>query len=210
MQNYRGISILNITYKVLSSIPCEKLKPYVVLCLADQTQIADIHIEADPGKDIRIQTITFSSTSNKHWKFRTPPSHEPARNATQVDQLIQDDHFQHRVKVDDESSDVFITKRGVKHGDGLSCDLLETWICHQENCNISRRNHYQQNSTTTATLQRLETSAEGVRLKTIVFTFSLSELHEDSCATTVAVWSLSVVVVVGKMGIPCFGNHLVL
>ena len=29
-----------------------------------------------------------------------------------------------RVKVDKETSDVFITRRGVKQGDGLSCDLF--------------------------------------------------------------------------------------
>ena len=68
-KNYRGISILNTSYKVLSSILCEKLKPYVI------NTIGRYQCGFMPGRSTTDQIFTLRQILEKTQEYRTTTHH---------------------------------------------------------------------------------------------------------------------------------------
>ncbi|XP_060665754.1 uncharacterized protein LOC132798055 [Drosophila nasuta] len=71
--NYRGISLIAISYKVLSSVICERLKPYTSTLIGLSVRLQtwqihhrpDLHIAPNPGKPTKMElthTISLSIT----------------------------------------------------------------------------------------------------------------------------------------------------
>ena len=152
-KNYRGISILNPTYKVLSKILCERLKPHVT------KNIGRYHCGFMPKRSTTDQIFTLRQILEKTREFKTTTHYlfidfKQAYDSIDRSELLQAmnllgiplklinlcrmtiSNTRARVKVDKETSDVFITRRGVKQGDGLSCDLFNLCL---EYVIISRR-----------------------------------------------------------------------
>ena len=139
--NYRGISILNTAYKILSRILCEKLKPYV------SNAIGPYQCGFMPGKGTTDQIFTLRQILEKTQEYNITTHHlfidfRQAYDSIDRSELLLAMNLlgvppklinlckmtisetSARVKVDNETSDIFYTNRGVKQGDGLSCDLF--------------------------------------------------------------------------------------
>ena len=138
-KNYRGISILNSTYKIFSMVLCEKLKPYVT------STIGRYQCGFMPNRSTTDQIFTLRQILEKTHEYNTTTHHLFIDFKQAYDSIDRSERLlamkqlgilpklinlcmmtisNTRVRVAKEISEVFMTKRGVKQGDGLSCDLF--------------------------------------------------------------------------------------
>ena len=68
-KNYRGISVLNVAYKILSFILCERLKPFL------SNIIGDYQCGFRPGKSTTDQIFTLRQILEKIREFQTDTHH---------------------------------------------------------------------------------------------------------------------------------------
>lgn len=143
-QNYRGISVLNSAYKVLSFILCERLKPY----LADI--IGDYQCGFRPGKSTTDQIFTLRQILEKTREFQIDTYHLFIDFMKAYDSIIRDELYsammelgipkrlirlcqmtlaetKSAVRIAKNASEPFATTVGFRQGDALSCDLFN--IC---------------------------------------------------------------------------------
>ena len=148
--NYRGISLLNIAYKILSSVLCERLKPYMTKL------IGSYQCGFRPGKSTTDQIFTLRQILEKtqekqidthhlfvDFKAAFDSPHRVHLYATMSefgipDKLIRLSEMTLRnaqcvVKVGSDLTEPFDAKRGFRQGDTLSCDffnlMMEKIIC---------------------------------------------------------------------------------
>ena len=136
-KNYRGISILNSTYKVLSKILCERLKPHVT------KNIGRYQCGFMPNRSTTDQIFTLRQILEKTREFKTTTHHlfidfKQAYDSIDRSELLQAmnllgiplklinlcrmtiSNTRARVKVDKETSDVSSQEEELR----LSCDLF--------------------------------------------------------------------------------------
>jgi len=139
--NYRGISLLSIAYKILSSVLCERLKPFV------NKLIGSYQCGFRPGKSTIDQIFTLRQILEKTQEKQIDTHHlfvdfksafdSPYRDhlyATMSEfgipsKLIRLCEMTLRnakcvVKVGNDLSEPFDAKRGFRQGDSLSCDFF--------------------------------------------------------------------------------------
>ena len=139
--NYRGISLLPIAYKVLSSVMCERLKPIV----ADL--IGPYQCGFRPGKSTTDQIFTLRQILEKTHEKQIDTYHLFVDYKAAFDSPIREKLYEamselgiptklirlcrmtlnntrSSVKVGKELTDPFDTRRGLRQGDTLSCDLF--------------------------------------------------------------------------------------
>ena len=139
--NYRGISILNVGYKIFASILCERLKPYL------NDIIGSYQCGFRPGKSTTDQIFTLRRILEKTLKFQIDTHHLFIDFKQAYDSIERSSLFTTMssfgipaklnrlcwltlantvsvVKVDGETSEQFTTKQGFRKGDPLSCDFF--------------------------------------------------------------------------------------
>ena len=140
-ENYRGISLISISYKVLSTILCERLKPYT------NALIGSYQCGFRPGKSTIDQIFTLRQILEKTHEFQVDTHHlfvdykaafdSPIREA--VHEIMAElgipakltrlcmmtmSNTTSSVKIGSEISEPFDTIRGFRQGDPLSCNLF--------------------------------------------------------------------------------------
>ncbi|XP_049306103.1 LINE-1 retrotransposable element ORF2 protein isoform X2 [Bactrocera dorsalis] len=131
--NYRGISLLNIAYKVLSSVLCERLKPTV------NKLIGPYQCGFRPGKSTTDQIFTMRRRIDTHHLF---VDFKAAFDSTKRSCLyaamsefgipaklirlrkLTLSNTKSSVRNGKDLSEPFNTKRGFRQGDSLSCDFF--------------------------------------------------------------------------------------
>ena len=139
--NYRGISLLNIAYKILSSVIVERLKPYM------EKLIGSYQCGFRPGKSTIDQVFTLRQILEKTQEKQIDTHHlfvdfKAAFDSPSRDMLysIMSDfgippklirlcgmtltNTKSAVQIGTELSEPFDTKKGFRQGDPLSCDLF--------------------------------------------------------------------------------------
>ncbi|XP_054086050.1 putative uncharacterized transposon-derived protein F52C9.6 isoform X2 [Zeugodacus cucurbitae] len=139
--NYRGISLLNIAYKVLSSVLCERLKPTV------NELIGPYQCGFRPGKSTMDQIFTMRQILEKTRERRIDTHHlfidfKAAFDSTKRSCLyaamsefgipaklirlckLTLSNTKSSVRIGKDLSEPFDTKRGFRQGDSLSCDFF--------------------------------------------------------------------------------------
>jgi len=139
--NYRGISLLAIAYKVLSSVVCERLKPYA------ESLIGPYQCGFRPGKSTTDQIFTLRQILEKAYENQIDTYHlfldykaafdSPKRDCLYAvmselgipAKLIRLcsmtlSNTKCSVKVGNDVSEPFGTDRGLRQGDSLSCNLF--------------------------------------------------------------------------------------
>jgi len=139
--NYRGISLLNIAYKILSSVLCERLKPFV------NKLIGSYQCGFRPGKSTIDQIFTLRQILEKTQERQIDTHHlfvdfkaafdspDRAHLYTTMSEFGIPDKLirlckmtlknaRSVVKVGNNLSEPFDTKRGFRQGDTLSCDFF--------------------------------------------------------------------------------------
>ncbi|XP_049301820.1 LINE-1 retrotransposable element ORF2 protein isoform X6 [Bactrocera dorsalis] len=139
--NYRGISLLNIAYKVLSSVLCERLKPTV------NELIEPYQCGFRPGKSTTDQIFTMRQILEKTREGRIDTHHifvdfKAAFDSTKRSCLyaamsefgipaklirlckLTLSNTKSSVRIGKNLSEPFDTKRGFRQGDSLSCDFF--------------------------------------------------------------------------------------
>ena len=156
-KNYRGISLLNIAYKVLASIMTERLKPYVI------SIIGPYQCGFMPGKSTSDQLFTLRQILEKTQEYQVDTHHlfvdfKQAYDTPTRDELFRAmNHFGipakliklcqmtlrntwSCIRVGNETSKNFQTVRGFRQGDALSCaffNILLEMIIKAANINTS-------------------------------------------------------------------------
>ena len=140
-ENYRGISLIAISYKVLSTILCERLKPFT------NALIGPYQCGFRPGKSTNDQIFTLRQILEKTHEFQVDTHHlfvdykaafdSPTREC--LPRIMSEfgipakiirlcmmtlSNTTSSVKVGPETSAPFETVRGFRQGDPLSCDLF--------------------------------------------------------------------------------------
>ncbi|XP_049318579.1 LINE-1 retrotransposable element ORF2 protein isoform X1 [Bactrocera dorsalis] len=139
--NYRGISLLNIAYKVLSSVLCERLKPTV------NKLIGPYQCGFRPGKSTTDQIFTMRQILEKTRERRIDTHHlfvdfKAAFDSTKRSCLyaamsefgtpaklirlckLTLSNTKSSVRIGKDLSEPLDTKRGFRQGDSLSCDFF--------------------------------------------------------------------------------------
>ena len=139
--NYRGISILNVAYKIFSSIFCERLKPYL------NNIIGSYQCGFRPGKSTTDQIFTLRRLLEKTLEFQIDTHHLFIDFKQAYDSISRESLFNTMrsfgipsklnrlcwltlantvsvVKIGNETSEQFSTKLGFRQGDALSCDFF--------------------------------------------------------------------------------------
>lgn len=163
-KNYRGISVLNTTYKILSFILCERLKPYL------NDIIGEYQCGFRPGKSTTDQIFTLRQILEKTHEFRIDTHHLFIDFKQAYDSIVRDELYsamrelgiperlillcqmtladtRSAVRIAKNASDPFTTTRGFRQGDALSCDLFN--ICLEiiiRRANIESQGHIVRNS----------------------------------------------------------------
>lgn len=142
--NYRGISLLNNAYKILSSILCERLKPYMA------SNIGSYQCGFRPGKSTTDQMFTLRRLLERTLEFQIDTHHlfidfKKAYDSIQRDKLFSAmsefgipaklislcrmtlNNIKCAIKTSGDPSASFETKNGFRQGDALSCDFFN--IC---------------------------------------------------------------------------------
>ena len=142
--NYRGISVLNTAYKILSFILCERLKPYL------SNIIGEYQCGFRPGKSTTDQIFTLRQILEKTREFQIDTHHLFIDFKQAYDSIIRDELYtamnelgipvrlillcqmtladtKSAVRIAKKASKPFATTRGFRQGDALSCDLFN--IC---------------------------------------------------------------------------------
>ncbi|XP_054089770.1 LINE-1 retrotransposable element ORF2 protein isoform X1 [Zeugodacus cucurbitae] len=143
--NYRGISLLNIAYKVLSSVLCERLKPTV------NKLIGPYQCGFRPGKSTTDQIFTMRQILEKTREKRIDTHHlfidfKAAFDSTKRSCLyaamsefgipaklirlckLTLSNTKSSVMIGKDFSEPFDTKRGFRQGDSLSCDFFNLML----------------------------------------------------------------------------------
>ncbi|XP_054085666.1 LINE-1 retrotransposable element ORF2 protein isoform X1 [Zeugodacus cucurbitae] len=143
--NYRGISLLNIAYKVLSSVLCERLKPTV------NKLIGPYQCGFRPGKSTTDQIFTMRQILEKTREKRIDTHHlfvdfKAAFDSTKRSCLyaamsefdipaklirlckLTLSNTKSSVMIGKDLSEPFDTKRGFRQGDSLSCDFFNLML----------------------------------------------------------------------------------
>ena len=139
--NYRGISVLNVGYKIFSSILCEKLKPFL------QNIIGNYQCGFRPGKSTTDQIFTLRRLLEKTLEFQIDTHHlfidfKQAYDSIKRSELFTTMSFfgipskisrlcwltlansTSVVRIGNHSSEQFTTMQGFRQGDALSCDFF--------------------------------------------------------------------------------------
>ena len=142
--NYRGISILNVAYKIFASILCERLKPYL------NDIIGNYQCGFRPGKSTTDQIFTLRRLLEKTLEFQIDTHHlfidfKQAYNSIDRNSLFTSmrsfgipsklnrlcwltlANTVSEVRIGNETSEQFTTMQGFRQGDALSCDFFN--IC---------------------------------------------------------------------------------
>lgn len=157
--NYRGISLLNVAYKILASIMTDRLKPYI-------TSIIGLYqCGFMPGKSTSDQIFTLRQVIEKAWEFQVEYHHlfidfkqaydTPERKHlfTAMNQFgipekliklcrMTLSNTWSSVKAAGTTTKKFRTYRGLRQGDALSCGLFNIileYIMKVANIDTSRR-----------------------------------------------------------------------
>ena len=140
-ENYRGISLIAISYKILSTILCERLKPYT------NTLIGQYQCGFRPGKSTIDQIFTLRQILEKTHEHQVDTHHLFVDYKAAFDSPIRESlkkvmvefkipaklirlcmmtlrNTTSSVKVGSDLSEPFDTVRGFRQGDPLSCDLF--------------------------------------------------------------------------------------
>ena len=143
-KNYRGISVLNAAYKILSFILCERLKPYLT------NIIGSYQCGFRPGKSTTDQIFTLRQILEKTREFQIDTHHLFIDFKQAYDSIIRDELYtamnqlgipkrlillcqmtladtKSAVRMGTNASQPFTTTKGFRQGDALSCDLFN--IC---------------------------------------------------------------------------------
>lgn len=141
--NYRGISILNVAYKILSSIMSERLKPYIA------GTVGPYQCGFMPGRSTTDQIFTLRQVIAKALAFQVDYHHLFVDFKQAYDTPRRDELFSAMnrfgfpakliklsrmtlsntwscVKAAGKTSNKFRTVRGLKQGDALSCGFFNT------------------------------------------------------------------------------------
>ncbi|KMQ81552.1 endonuclease-reverse transcriptase [Lasius niger] len=86
-KNYRGISVLNTAYKILSFILCERLKPYLT------DIIGDYQCGFRPGKSTTDQIFTLRQILEKTREFQIDTHHLFIDFKQAYDSIIRDELY---------------------------------------------------------------------------------------------------------------------
>ena len=139
--NYRGISLINIGYKILSTILCERLKPYC------NRQIGNYQCGFRPGKSTTDQMFTLRQILQKTNEFKIDTHHLFIDFKAAYDSISREELFdamaefnipqkliqlsrmtlngtKSAVCVGQHTSELFETCTGFRQGDALSCDFF--------------------------------------------------------------------------------------
>lgn len=139
--NYRGISLLPVAYKVLSGVICERLKPIA------ETLIGPYQCGFRPGKSTTDQIFTLRQILEKTYENQIDTYHLFVDYKAAFDSPLRDrlyaamselgipaklvrlcrmtlSNTSSSVKVGNDLSEAFDTKRGFRQGDSLSCTLF--------------------------------------------------------------------------------------
>lgn len=139
--NYRGISVLNIGYKIFSTILCERLKPYLA------NIIGNYQCGFRPGKSTTDQIFTLRRLLEKTLEFQIDTHHLFIDFKQAYDSIDRKSLFTTMssfgipsklnrlcwltlanttsvVRIGKETSEQFSTKQGFRQGDALSCDFF--------------------------------------------------------------------------------------
>ncbi|KMQ83699.1 endonuclease-reverse transcriptase [Lasius niger] len=84
-KNYRGISVLNSAYKILSFILCERLKPYL------DDNIGDYQCGFRPGKSTTDQIFTLRMILEKTREYQVDTHHLFIDFKQAYDSIIRDE-----------------------------------------------------------------------------------------------------------------------
>jgi len=145
--NYRGISLLNIAYKILSNILCDRLKP---LC---NNVIGDYQCGFRPGRSTTDQIFALRQILEKTKEFNVDTHHLFVDFKSAYDTIDREalynsmrafnfpgkliklsqmtlEHTRCVVLVGKNTSDVFETRTGFRQGDALSCDFFNLVLEH--------------------------------------------------------------------------------
>ena len=143
-KNYRGISVLNVSYKILSFILCERLKPFL------NNIIGEYQCGFRPGKSTSDQIFTLRQILEKTREFQIDTHHLFIDFKQAYDSIVGDELYvamdqlgiprrlislcqmtlldtKSAVRVSKKASQPFNTTKGFRQGDALSCDLFN--IC---------------------------------------------------------------------------------
>ena len=139
--NYRGISLLNIAYKILAAIMCERLKPHVIRVIgsyqcgfmpgrATSDQIFTIRQILEKTQEFQIDThhlfIDFKQaydTPKRYKLFKAMNRFGIPSKLIKLCQMTLDNTWS-CVKAAGMTSNNFRTVRGFRQGDALSCGFL--------------------------------------------------------------------------------------
>lgn len=139
--NYRGISLLNIAYKILSALLCDRLKPFV------NDLIGPYQCGFRPGKSTVDQMFTLRQILEKTQEFQIDTHHlfidfKVAYDSVDRDELYRAmsylnipaklvrlcrmtmENSRCSVKVGKNTTDPFDVEKGLRQGDALSCNLF--------------------------------------------------------------------------------------
>ena len=139
--NYRGISLLNTAYKILSSILCERLKPHMA------SHIRSYQCGFRPGKSTTDQMFTLRRILERTQEFQVDTHHLFIDFKAAYDSINRGELFsamsefgipaklislcrmtvsniQCAIRTSGEPSATFTTKNGFRQGDALSCDFF--------------------------------------------------------------------------------------
>lgn len=142
--NYRGISLLNAAYKILSSILCERMKPYMA------SNIGSYQCGYRPGKSTTDQMFILRRLLERTLEFQIDTHHlfidfKKAYDSIQREELFSAmsdfgipaklislsrmtlNNIKCAIKTSGDPSATFETKIGFRQGDALSCDFFN--IC---------------------------------------------------------------------------------
>ena len=157
-KNYRGISLLNIAYKILASIMCERLKPHVIRI------IGPYQCGFMPGKSTTDQIFTLRQILEKTHEFQVDTHHLFIDFKQAYDTPTRDELFKAMnrfgipskliklcrmtlldtrscVRINGATSNTFTTIRGFRQGDALSCSFFNILLEFiMQVANINTRN----------------------------------------------------------------------
>lgn len=157
-KNYRGISLLNIAYKILASIMCERLKPHVIRI------IGPYQCGFMPGRSTTDQLFTLRQILEKTHEFQVDTYHLFIDFKQAYDTPTRDELFKAMnlfgipsklinlcrmtltdtrscVRVGGTTSKTFPTIRGFRQGDALSCSFFNILLeLIMKVANINTRN----------------------------------------------------------------------
>lgn len=139
--NYRGISLLNVAYKILSTILCERMKPYMA------TNIGSYQCGFRPGKSTTDQMFTLRRILERTLEYQIDTYHLFVDFKAAYDSINREELFTamsefgipHKlislcrmtvantrctIKGSEDDAATFETKNGFRQGDALSCDFF--------------------------------------------------------------------------------------